>query len=567
MDISDAIENEITGEETLSDDLRNEEGNHLLDLTSQTDFKNNIEIKTETDVDKNDVDIKYIKSETVDNLEEPQKKLYPDEIQRQNEDDEENNLKDIDANVCEETVRNDVEHSENLQEDNIINDAVSNTIDNLGDKIDTDVELIPVTIDFDNNNDNANEEDQEENVTEASSTSDREAKTTESLPTSIMENKSEIENPQFTETVAEVDSELIMKNKLDTENSQIVDTVTEVDDSEPTNEIKSEIEYSQFTEAVTEIIENKSEIKYPQFIEAVTEVNSEPIIENKSEIENPQCTEAVNEVNSEPKMNDESEILYPQFTETVAEVDSEPLMKGKSEIENPPFSETVTEVNSEPITKDKSEIENSQFSEIVNGNKSQITENCDEQNEKSPIICSNGDDMITDRQGINDISDDKEFSLSTLVSSKEPNFEGTDNVLEDRKTEENGIEDLKEEISENKDVSKDIIIKEEEVKFTYVESHSEAASEVQDDNEMHDTEEKQTNSNIIKVQEKAKVIENGSELHFSISDKSKTEYKSPKYFPEVELKLGSRTPDLSSQKKNSIDQESQILFIGYVLGK
>merc|ERR1719270_1525603 len=173
LDISDAIENEITGEETLSDDLRNEEGNHLLDLTSQTDFKNNIEIKTETDVDKNDVDIKYVKSETVNNLEEPQKKLYPDEIQRENEDDEENNLKDIDANVCEETVRNNVEHSENLQVDNIINDAVSNTIDNLGDKIDTDVELIPVTIDFDNNNDNANEEDQEENVTEASSTSDR----------------------------------------------------------------------------------------------------------------------------------------------------------------------------------------------------------------------------------------------------------------------------------------------------------------------------------------------------------------------------------------------------------
>merc|ERR1719270_127997 len=494
LDISDAIENEITGEETLSDDLRNEEGNHLLD------FKNNIEIKTETDVelidivDKNDVDIEYIKSETVDNLEEPQKKLYPDEIQKQNEDDEENNLKVIDANVCEETVRNNVEHLENLQEDNIINDAVSNTIDNLGDNIDTDVELIPVTIDIDNNNDNANEGDQEETVTKASSPSDKEATTTESLPTSIMENKSEIENSQFT-TVTEVDRELIMKNKLDTENSQIVDTVNEVDDSEPTNEIKSEIDNSQFTEAVTEIIENKSEIEYPQFIEAVTEVNSEPIIENKSEIENPQCTEAVNEVNSE--------ILYPQFTEAVAEVDSEPLMKGKSEIEN------------------------SQFSEIVNENKSQITENCNEQNEKSPIICSNVDDMITDRQGINDISDDKEFSLSTLVSSKEPNFEDTDNVLEDRKTEESGIEDLKEEISDNKDVSKDIIIKEEEVKFTYVESHSEAASEVQDDNEIHDSEEKQTNSNIIKVQEKAKVIENGSELHFSISDKSKSEYISP----------------------------------------
>ena len=175
--------------------------------------------------------------------------------------------------------------------------------------------------------------------------------------------------------------------------------------------------------------------------------------------------------------------------------------------------------------------------------------------------------MIIDRQGTNDISDEDELKFSTLISSNEPNFDGTDNVLEDRKTEENGIEDLKEEISENKDVSKDIIIKEEEVKFTYVESHSEAASEVQDDNEMHDTEEKQTNSNIIKVQENAKVIENGSELHSSISDKSKTEYISPKCFPEVESKLGSRTPDLSSQKKNSIDQESQILFIGYVLGK
>ena len=141
MDISDAIENEITGEETLSDDLRNEEGNHLLDLTSQTDFENNIEIKTETDVelidivDKNDVDIEYINLETVDNLEEPQKKLHTEEIQRQNKDDEEKNLKDI-ANVCEETVRNNVEHSENLQEDNIINDAVSNTIDNLGNNID-----------------------------------------------------------------------------------------------------------------------------------------------------------------------------------------------------------------------------------------------------------------------------------------------------------------------------------------------------------------------------------------------------------------------------------------------